>query len=131
MPRQPTSTPTEVQCDYCSRWYMRTSNGQRLCPDCASEHNAERKREQYREKRRAQLLDGSRRRLVFVVGYGAENTWPSESEEALDFKGSMFFAGDFDVSLRAGCFPSGLIVRRYGHLRAVKDNRLVDAQPRR
>jgi hypothetical protein len=126
MPRRPTSCPTEKQCDYCSRWFMRTSNCQRMCPECATEYWAEKSIESYQHKRKQQIADGKRKRLVYILGYKTVNSWPPESEDsALDFKDSIFFERDFDTSLKNGCFPNGLIVKKYGRVRIVQDKQLV------
>lgn len=122
-------TPREVQCDECNRWFLKVNNRQHRCAECQKEYDNDYAANHYRKnikRYRSQMQDGKRRFLVFVLGYREPGKWPDEClDDAIDFRNSIFHNEDFDFSLKKGCFPSGLVVKRNGRVRIVQGNQLV------
>lgn len=122
----------EFVCLGCGQTFPKLSANTIRCRPCAKIHermmNTERKRK-YDEAHKFDVKP--ERRIepkhfimdpVKVVGYIPG--WHTDGD-ALDFKHSRFGSDDFFASLRAGCFPSGLVVTHRGRTRVVQNNKLV------
>ena len=118
-------------CERCGEMFTYYRINARYCPYCKRKVEREKHKERMAKKVKASVEKGHKFRkgadyrvrdtTTTVHVCGSVTGW---HEDALDFRDSRFYWDDFRRSLKAGCFPRGLVITVGRERYVVGDKRL-------